>query len=305
MRIFTFICLFVVSINVLAKGMTGEVVEFDISKLEPSQCAFINWENNHVAICLRSEEQINILKNADISQFGDNDGTELIKSMTILAEVHGSELASHVFTMQQLLEGKPTRSIKDNVFISIMLSPYNGCAPSYRPDSSPNDLGKSWNGGFHNPCAGEKYDLAGRVIKGHGLGNNLNLRIPPHRYVSNKIIHIGEFPEGVKVNNYDFTPDLYSPYYYEEQRLFLASIWGNKEIVSEVLKKDVDPNRVKLGSFYPLHAAVLSQNYDVIKTLLEHGAKPNMPGLNNLTPISIAEKLDLKKVVTLLKQYEK
>jgi len=52
------------------------------------------------------------------------------------------------------------------------------------------DLGDEWKGGFFCPCHGSKFDLAGRAYA--GLPAPLNLKIPPHRYVSDTLIVVGE-----------------------------------------------------------------------------------------------------------------
>ena len=44
------------------------------------------------------------------------------------------------------------------------------------------------------PCHGSKYDLAGRVFR--GVPAPYNLPVPPYRFVTDKIIRIGENPAG-------------------------------------------------------------------------------------------------------------
>ncbi len=70
-----------------------------------------------------------------------------------------------------------------------------GCSPTYRPDVGAADLGGDvWKGGFFCPCHGSRFDLAGRVYK--GVPAPLNLEVPPHRYLSEDEILVGE-DEGV------------------------------------------------------------------------------------------------------------
>jgi ubiquinol-cytochrome c reductase iron-sulfur subunit len=52
------------------------------------------------------------------------------------------------------------------------------------------DLGPGWQGGFYCPCHGSKFDLAGRVWK--GVPAPLNLVVPPHRYVGESTILVGD-----------------------------------------------------------------------------------------------------------------
>jgi ubiquinol-cytochrome c reductase iron-sulfur subunit len=66
-------------------------------------------------------------------------------------------------------------------------------APTYRPDVAPADLGADWQGGFFCACHGSRFDLAGRVFS--GVPAPTNLIVPPHRYVSDTVILIGEDEE--------------------------------------------------------------------------------------------------------------
>jgi ubiquinol-cytochrome c reductase iron-sulfur subunit len=64
-----------------------------------------------------------------------------------------------------------------------------GCAPSYRPEVAPADLGREWEGGFFCPCHGSRFDLAGRVFP--GVPAPTNLVVPPHKYLSDGRILVG------------------------------------------------------------------------------------------------------------------
>lgn len=83
-----------------------------------------------------------------------------------------------------------TRSIKPQYLVAVGICTHLGCIPHYRPDVAPADLGPEWSGGFFCPCHGSKYDLAGRVFK--NVPAPLNLVIPPHRYLSDTQVLIGE-----------------------------------------------------------------------------------------------------------------
>ena len=68
-----------------------------------------------------------------------------------------------------------------------------GCAPTFRPELAPVDLGPEWKGGFFCPCHGSRYDLAGRVY--NGVPAPSNLKVPPHRFVADGRLLIGADPE--------------------------------------------------------------------------------------------------------------
>ena len=77
------------------------------------------------------------------------------------------------------------RSIKPEYLVVIGICTHLGCSPSYRPE-----ITADWMGGFFCPCHGSKFDFAGRVYQ--GVPAPTNLEIPPHRYVSESVVIIGE-----------------------------------------------------------------------------------------------------------------
>jgi ubiquinol-cytochrome c reductase iron-sulfur subunit len=65
-----------------------------------------------------------------------------------------------------------------------------GCSPTYRKEVAPADLGADWLGGFFCPCHGSRFDLAARVFNGSPAPTNLV--IPPHKYLSDTKLLVGE-----------------------------------------------------------------------------------------------------------------
>jgi ubiquinol-cytochrome c reductase iron-sulfur subunit len=51
-------------------------------------------------------------------------------------------------------------------------------------------VGADWKGGFFCPCHGSTFDSAGRVFKNKPAPTNLE--IPPHKYLSDGRLWIGE-----------------------------------------------------------------------------------------------------------------
>ena len=85
----------------------------------------------------------------------------------------------------------PTRSIKPGVLVAVGICTHLGCSPSMRPAGAGTDeLGATWPGGFFCPCHGSKFDLAARVFR--NVPAPSNLEIPPHRYIGETSIVIGE-----------------------------------------------------------------------------------------------------------------
>ncbi|MDX1369151.1 ubiquinol-cytochrome c reductase iron-sulfur subunit [Pseudomonas sp.] len=145
----------------------GAPVKVNVGKIEPGQQMVAEWRGQPVFIVRRTEE---ILSN-------------LIKLEPKLADIESqaSDQPSYV--------DPKTRSIKPELLLLVGLCTHLGCAPSFRPEVAPADLGAEWVGGYFCPCHGSRYDLAGRVYKAQPAP--LNLPVPPHMYESDDVIIIG------------------------------------------------------------------------------------------------------------------
>ncbi|MFO1385538.1 MAG: ubiquinol-cytochrome c reductase iron-sulfur subunit [Chitinivorax sp.] len=146
----------------------GAPVEVDISKLEAGQKINVEWRGKPVWIVNRTKEQLDNLKKLDEKL------TDPKSEMEMQPEYAKNE----------------ARSIKPEILIAVGICTHLGCSPTHRPDIGPADLGADWLGGFFCPCHGSKFDLAGRVFK--GVPAPKNLEIPPHKYLSDTRVLIGE-----------------------------------------------------------------------------------------------------------------
>jgi len=162
---------FIGSMNPSAKARAaGAPVEADISKLEPGALLRVKWRGKPVWVVHRTE-----------------------KMLASLAEVEGEgELADPDSKASEQPEytRNRERSIKPQYLVAVGICTHLGCAPTYRPDVAPADLGPTWKGGFFCACHGSRFDLAGRVYRGAPAPTNLV--IPPHTYVSETTILVGE-----------------------------------------------------------------------------------------------------------------
>lgn len=151
---------FVASWQPSAKAQAiGAPVEADISKLEPGQMMTIKWRGQPVWVVRRTKAALEALPTLD-DQLRDPD--------------------SQVQDQQPPYAVNEYRSIKPEYAVLIGQCTHLGCAPTYRPDVAPADLGPEWKGGFFCPCHGSRFDLAGRVFQ--GVPAPTNLKVPPHSY---------------------------------------------------------------------------------------------------------------------------
>lgn len=150
----------------------GAAVEADVSKIEPGAMITVEWRGKPVWLVNRTQEMLDTL---------DANNAQL------------SDPMSEVVSQQPDYCDNPGRSIKSNLVVLVGICTHLGCSPS--PKLQPNgDMGSDWPGGFFCPCHGSKFDLAGRVFKGSPAP--INMAVPPHKYISENIVLIGEDAKG-------------------------------------------------------------------------------------------------------------
>ena len=150
----------------------GAPVDIDISKIEPGQKIDIEWGGKVVWLINRTKPMLDSLPQLDAKVADPN--SEVDQQPAYCKNEH--------------------RSIKDDMWIAIGICTHLGCSPTFRPEVAPPDLGPDWLGGFFCPCHQSKFDLAGRVYK--GVPAPTNLVIPPHKYLSDTKIVIGQGQDG-------------------------------------------------------------------------------------------------------------
>ena len=160
---------FIASMSPSAKARAaGAPVEADISKLEPGAMLRVKWRGKPVWVVSRTDEMLAALPELD----------------PMLADPNSAA------SIQPSYCQNATRSIKPQFLVAVGICTHLGCAPTYRPEVAPVDLGPEWKGGFFCPCHGSRFDLAGRVFA--GVPAPTNLVIPKHTYVSETTILVGE-----------------------------------------------------------------------------------------------------------------
>lgn len=149
----------------------GAAVEVDISAIRPGEKLTVAWRGKPVWILRRTPEEVAGLTKND---------AELVDPK--------SERNAYPTPGYAKNEG---RSIKPEYLVVVGICTHLGCSPSdkFKPGPQPS-LPDDWNGGFLCPCHGSTFDLAGRVYKNKPAPDNLE--VPPHMYLSDTTILIGE-----------------------------------------------------------------------------------------------------------------
>ncbi|MEO8021665.1 ubiquinol-cytochrome c reductase iron-sulfur subunit [Polaromonas sp.] len=147
----------------------GASVEVDISDLPPGGIKTVEWRGKPVWIMRRTHAMLVALASQDAG-LADPDSRK---------------------DQQPDYARNPQRSIKPEVFVGVGICTHLGCSPNQVPAGSGNpSLGADWSGGFFCPCHGSTFDLAGRVFKNKPAPTNLE--VPPHRYIAEGTLLIGE-----------------------------------------------------------------------------------------------------------------
>ena len=151
----------------------GAPVEVDIGNLPPGQLITVEWRGKPVWILNRSPEMLETLTKLDESVADPKS--------------EGKQQPDYC--------KNPTRSIKPNLLVAVGICTHLGCSPSSKFKKGAEDgMPADWPGGFLCPCHGSTFDFAGRVYKNKPAPSNLE--IPPHTYLSETRILIGEDRKG-------------------------------------------------------------------------------------------------------------
>lgn len=149
----------------------GAPVQVDISALQPGEKLTVEWRGKPVWIVRRTKEQLESLKKTE-------------------AQVADPNSARTQYPTPEYAKN-PHRSIKPEFLVAVGICSHLGCSPSdkFAPGAQPS-LPDDWAGGFLCPCHGSTFDIAGRVFKNKPAPDNLE--VPPHMYLSDTVLLIGE-----------------------------------------------------------------------------------------------------------------
>ncbi len=144
----------------------GAPVEVPIGSMQPGEMVRVLWRGKLVFV-LRRNAAMMAAPQVDPQELKDPD--------------------SSMVEQQPDYAANATRSVRPEYLVVEGACTHLGCAPIEDFDVRP---AEGWGGGFFCPCHGSKFDLAGRVYK--GVPAPSNLRVPPHRFVRDDLILIGQ-----------------------------------------------------------------------------------------------------------------
>ena len=150
----------------------GAAVEADIGSLKPGEMMTVEWRGKPVWIVRRTKAQLDGLKKLD-------------------PELADPNSKRNPGDLTPAYARNEYRSIKSEYLVAVGICSHLGCSPSqkFAPGAQPS-LPDDWQGGFLCPCHGSTFDMAGRVFKNKPAPDNLE--VPPHMYLSDTRLLIGE-----------------------------------------------------------------------------------------------------------------
>ncbi|MFP4251094.1 MAG: ubiquinol-cytochrome c reductase iron-sulfur subunit [Guyparkeria sp.] len=144
----------------------GAPVDVNIAKLSPGQMTTVSWRGKPVYVVHRTDRMLEFLPELN-DEVQDPDSRVVDQQPPFAANIYRA------------------REESKRYLVVVGICTHLGCAPTYRPEVAPDDLGDDWKGGFFCPCHGSKFDISGRVYK--GVPAPTNLEVPPYVYVSSDI----------------------------------------------------------------------------------------------------------------------
>lgn len=150
----------------------GAPVEVDLTALAPGERLTVEWRGKPVWIVRRTKEMLDAVRANDVN----------------VADPESKK------PMQPKYASNPSRAIKDEYLVVVGICTHLGCSPVGKFAQQAELFDPNWKGGFYCPCHGSLFDLAGRVYKNRPAPDNLV--VPPHKYLSDTRILIGEDTKG-------------------------------------------------------------------------------------------------------------
>ena len=155
---------FIKTWNPSARARTaGAPVQANIGKLQPGQQIIVKWRGKPVWVVRRDDKAL-----ATLAKVADQ-----------LRDVDSEDSIQPEYAKNEHRSRKPEFLVIEGICTHL------GCSPTYQPE-----ITADFQGGFFCPCHGSKFDFAGRVYQ--GVPAPTNLPVPPHYFISDDEILIGE-----------------------------------------------------------------------------------------------------------------
>jgi ubiquinol-cytochrome c reductase iron-sulfur subunit len=159
----------------------GGPVDVDVSKIAEGSQIVVRWRERPIWIYHRSPQTLQTLQSQQDTSLLSDPNSTAAQQPPYAANWH--------------------RSLKPEFGVLVGICTHLGCIPLFYPAPSATSPVANWIGGYFCPCHGSKYDAAGRVYS--GVPAPYNLPVPPHRYLNDTTVRIGENDPGATAWSFD------------------------------------------------------------------------------------------------------
>lgn len=276
-----------------------EAIAIEVSKIASGMMLAVDWSGHGVMLIIRDARAIELLRHNQ-KELGDPNDKNMLISLRQAAQANGNAFASLIKPFNEQQSTNPLRSVKPDLVVLSMTSPYSGCTVSYRARGH-NSLPVGWAGGFVDTCRNVVFDLSGRVLKGHQQTANLNLLAIPHYYNNQGKLILGV--QGQTPRRIDFRPKLDYSSMPPVERLTTAAYYGEFQEVQAAIRAGADINALDHQGSTALMKAIVEVDSRIVRWLLEHGADANARNRDLMRPICLAAFTRNAEIIRLLGQF--
>jgi ubiquinol-cytochrome c reductase iron-sulfur subunit len=250
-------------------------ITVNAARLASGELLIVEYVGRPIFVYRRTPSEIREIETADESALADPRGNRLYSSILSQYGASSSAVWARLLLLSQpIARNHPFRSIDKALTVVAGWSPESGCTLALvnpKVNAASGAL-------FRDPCTGAQYDAAGRALA--GMLSTLtgfreawyNLAVPPYRIEQGDKIILGPLPDEY-IPELNFSRDELYPDKNPTQLLIAAARYNDIETVRAALKAGAKANYYKPGEGSPIDAAVIGSSIEVIKLLVEHGAK--------------------------------
>lgn len=244
----------------------------DLRTLKAGEVLRTTWGNRLIYVYKRTPSQIAELK-AKVGKVMDL--AALSYAVQYVAMIYSNERASQILHVLRELEGKPTRSYREDVLVVSAVSSRAGCLILYVPEQEV----------FTDPCSGAMYGLDGRLQKPNGR-ESYHLFIPLHYYQGDLLVFGNE--QGKSIQTLDFSPNIMAMRASDGEKLFHAIQWKKQDIALALIKSTGVAEYTNQIHSTALHVAASRAGSNLINKMIDAGFDVNHINKSNITPLQIA-----------------
>lgn len=295
-KIISFVSTVLFSITAQAQQFPENVINQDISdakrgmpihldRIAPGQSVTVEFSRLPIYIYRRTPAEILALNTIQRDSLGDTDNAKFRASVKRqFSSTTAVVWANLLLQAETIANRKPTRSVDESILVVSAAAPTSGCMLALT-----NPQEKRKGALFKDPCTGHIFDLAGRAFKGSG---RFNLAVPPYS-VAGSTLTLKALGNG----DLDKPPFSKQEIYQTQNAtklLISAALYNDMESIKAAIKQGADINYFRIGEGSPMDAAIAGSSIQVIKFMLQNGAKPTP---NSETLARALERQDVLKLL--------